>query len=246
MRNRYSYRFIALAIFAAAVIQAQDLTLDQIIKKNEDAIGGAEAIGKVQTLKFAIRLLGPDRQSKGVMTISIKRPNLVRTDALIQGTSVVSAFDGTTAWMINPLIGATEPKKIDEALASDRDTNLEASIGSLASYQASGLPIVLLGKEDVGGVPAYKFRVTLKDGAIAFYFISTETFLPIKTVSKVSETGPDLEIEGYPTDYRKIGGIMFAHSIEQKAGSRSLGLMIYDKIEVNAPLDDSIFRMPIK
>jgi outer membrane lipoprotein-sorting protein len=246
MRNRYSYRFIVLAILAAATIQAQDLTLDQIIKKNEDALGGAEAIGKVQTLKFAIRLLGADRQSKGVMTISIKRPNLIRTEVLYQGTSVVSAFDGTTAWMINPLIGVTEPKKIDEALASDRDTDLEASIGSLARYQASGLSIVLLGKEDVNGLPAYKLRITLKDGAIAIYYVHTETFLPIKTVSKVSETGLDVEIEGYPTDYRKIDGITFAHSIEQKAGSRSLGLMIYDKIEVNQPLDDNIFKMPIK
>ena len=104
----------------------------------------------------------------------------------------------------------------------------------------------LLGKEDVGGVPAYKLRVTLKNGAIALYFLNPETFLPIKTVSKVSETGLNLDIDGYPTDYRKIDGIMFAHSIEQKTGSRSLGLMIYDKIEVNPPLDDNIFKMPIK
>ena len=44
-----------LAIASGA---SQDLTLDQILKANEDALGGAEAIAGVQTLKMTARISG--------------------------------------------------------------------------------------------------------------------------------------------------------------------------------------------
>lgn len=39
---------------------------------------------------------------------------------------------------------------------------------------------------------------------------------------------------------------MFAHSIAQQAGGRSLGQMSIEKIEIDTPMDDSIFKMPVK
>lgn len=237
---------LVCAGFIAAAAWAQDLTMDQILKKNEDAIGGSEAISKVQTLKMTIRMLGGDGQSRGVMTVYLKRPNFVRSEATIEGTTVTSAFDGTTAWMINPFTGSSEPQKMDAAPASGRDANLDTTIGSLSSFKAAGQSVELLGKEDAMGVPAYKLKVTSKSGLASTYFLSAETFLPIKTLSKVSEMGPEMDVEGYPSNYRKVGDIMFAHSVEQKAGDRSLGQMIYEKIEINTPMDDSIFKMPIK
>jgi len=48
---RRSLGVILFVTFIRVAGLAQELTLDQILKKNEDALGGAEVISKVQTLR---------------------------------------------------------------------------------------------------------------------------------------------------------------------------------------------------
>jgi outer membrane lipoprotein-sorting protein len=105
----------AFAFLVSSAVAAQDLTLDQILKKNEDAIGGADAISRVQTLRTTSRMVMSDGQTEMVATVSSKRPNFVRIETAVMGSNIVWAFDGTTAWMINPLAGGSEPQKMDEA-----------------------------------------------------------------------------------------------------------------------------------
>ncbi|MBZ5498993.1 MAG: hypothetical protein LAP85_21555 [Acidobacteriia bacterium] len=226
-RSLYALLFIVLIGIAAP---AQDLTLDQILKKNEDAIGGAEAISKVQTLRMTARITMGDAQMEMATTVSIKRPNKVRTETSAMGQSVVTAYDGTTGWMINPLAGSSAPQKLDEATVSKlTGTSLEGSIGALSGIKAAGNTVELLGKEDVKGSPAYKLRVTLKVGITSTYFVDATTFLPVKITSRMGIRGQDVESEGYPSDYKKIGDILFAHSLETIVSGQTVR-MTYDKI----------------
>ena len=242
---RRVFSAIAVVALMSVAALAQDLTLDQVLKKAEDAIGGAEAISKVQTLKMTAKMTVSGQEM--LMTVSTKRPSCVRTEMTIQGQSVVSAYDGTTGWMINPLTGSSEPQKMDDKTTASLSTSdMNNSLGSLSGLKAAGHTVELLGKEDVDGSPAYKVKVTLKSGPIMTYFLDTGTFLPIKIVSKISQMGQDVEVEGFPSNYKKVGGIMFAHSIAQKVGGRSLGQMDIEKIEIDTPMDDSIFKMPVK
>jgi outer membrane lipoprotein-sorting protein len=234
--------FVALTSFVAP---AQDLTLDEILKKNEDVLGGAEVINKVQTLKMTIRMVVGGGQMEFPMTLISKRPNLVRSESTIQGKSIISAYDGTTAWMINPLTGSSDPQKLDEKMAANLgSSDMDSSIGSLAALKAAGHTVELLGKEDVEGSPAYKIKLTRKSGLITTYFLDAGTFLPIKAITKVSQMGQEMEVEGFPSNYRKVGGIMFAHSMDGKVGGQSMMQMNFEKIEINVPIDDSIFKMP--
>jgi outer membrane lipoprotein-sorting protein len=228
---------------------AQDLTLDQILKKNEDAIGGAEAISKVQTLRMAARITMGDGQLIMTTTTSIKRPNLIRFDTSTMGQSVVSAYDGTTGWMIDPLAGSSAPRKLDEATVSKfTGTSLEGSIGALigllSGIKAAGNTVELLGKEDVKGSPAYKLRVTFKVGTTSTYFVDATSFLLVKIISRMAIMGQDVESEGYPSHYKKVGDILFAHSVESISSGGSTGSTTYDKIEINVPMEDRIFKVP--
>jgi hypothetical protein len=233
--------FAGLAIAAAA----QDLTLDQILKKNEDALGGAEAISKVQTLKMSAKMVMGGGKMEVLMTISTKRPHSVRVESVVQGKTIVAAYDGTTAWTVNPLAGSSEPQKMDEKLAASLATSdIDDSLGSLARLKAAGHTVELLGKEDVEGSQTYRIKITRKNGMIASYFLDAGTFLPIKSISKVSQMGQDIEVEAYPGNYKKVGGILFPHSVDQKIGGRTFGQMIIEKIGIDEPMDDSIFKMP--
>ncbi len=245
MITRRVLTFFAFVCLAFAAAPAQDLTLDEVLKKNEDAIGGAEAIAKIQTLKMTLKMVVGGGQMEFPMTIRAKRPNLVRSDSEIQGKSIVSAYDGTTAWMVNPLTGSSEPQKMDEKMAANlASSDLDSTVGSLAALKAAGHTVEMLGKEDLEGSPAYKIKVTRKGGLITTYLLDAGTFLPIKVITKVSQMGQEMEVEGYPSSYKKVGGVMFAFAMDGKVGGRSMIQMNFDKIEINEPMDDSIFKMP--
>ncbi len=241
-------RVFCVVVFAAlgmATALAQDLTLDDILKKNQDAIGGADAIGKVQTMKTSMKMVMMGGQMEAPMTMQFKRPNMVRTEVQVQGQTIVSAYDGTVAWMINPLAGSSEPQKMDEkSAASLSSSDLDSAFSSLAGLKAAGNTVELLGKEEVEGTQAYKIKVTRKNGQIGTFYLDAKTFLPFKVVAKVTQMGQEMEVETYPSNYKKIEGLMYPHAMEGKVGGQTMMQMIVDKIEINTPLDDSIFKMP--
>ena len=47
------------------------------------------------------------------------------------------------------------------------------------------------------------------------------------------------------SDYRDVGGMMVPHHIDMTGmqGPGSTGVVIIESLEVNAPIDDSMFRM---
>jgi outer membrane lipoprotein-sorting protein len=245
MYTRRIFSVIAFVCLTFAAAPAQELTLDEILKKNEDALGGAEAVNKIQSLKMTLKMVVGGGQMELPMTIWTKRPNFVRSETAIQGKSIVTAYDGTTAWMINPLTGSSDPQKMDEKMATNlASSDMDSSIGSLAAFKAGGHTVELLAKEDVEGSPAYKIKVTRKGGLIITYLVDAGTFLPIKFIAKVSQMGQEMEIESYPSNYKKVGGVMFAFALDGKVGGRSMMQMSYEKIEINEPMDDSLFKMP--
>jgi outer membrane lipoprotein-sorting protein len=236
--------FVCAGLFIAGTA-AQDLTLDRILKANEDAVGGAEAIARVQTLKMTARIIGAGGRAESLLITWAKRPNFVRSESEIQGKRVIAGFDGKTAWIIRSAAESSVAEIMDAQTASGlADANIDTAIGSFASLKAAGAAVDLLGQEDFGGSPVYRLQVTRKSGMVSVYLIDAATYLPVKTITKGFRQGLETEVEAFLGDYEKAGNIMFAHSIEQRIGGRVIGRVTYDKIEINVPLDDSIFKMP--
>jgi outer membrane lipoprotein-sorting protein len=230
---------------AIAAGVSQDLALDRILKANEDALGGAEAISRVHTLRMTARVTGASGSASSVLVTWIKRPNLVRTESAIRGERVISGFDGTTAWTYDPL-AASPASKIPDAqdALSLADANMDTAIGSLAGLKAAGADVALLGKEEFAGSPVYRLEITRKSGLAAIYLIDAATYLPVKTITKGYWRGLKTEVEAFAGDYGRVGDILFAHSIEQRIGGRVIGRVTYEKIEINVPMDDGIFKQP--
>ena len=237
-RIRTGLCFISFVLFTGLAAVAQDLTIDQILKNNETALGGQEALGKIQTIRITTRttVAGAEMEIKGVTTL--KRPNLMRTEIAVQGMNVVAGFDGTNAWMINPQTGP-EPQKIDQALVGN---GMESNFQWLSGIKATGGVVELVGKEDVKGSPAYKINVVPKTGTSSTYYLDARTFLPVKVVGKLSSMGMDMQVESIPSDYKKVEGIILPHTTEAQVMGQSMQSKM--EYEINMPLDDSIFRMP--
>ena len=53
-----------------------------------------------------------------------KRPNLNRQKIMLQDKRLVQAFDGTTGWLLNPMMGATHPRKSQGNIRTDEEQRL--------------------------------------------------------------------------------------------------------------------------
>ena len=97
--------FIAISwlfgIVAPGYAQPGSLTLDQIIEKHTEALGGADKLRAIQTVVITGGASLRDGQIGMPVTIRIKRPSFLRMDMHLQERTFVESFDGSTGWMIN-------------------------------------------------------------------------------------------------------------------------------------------------
>jgi outer membrane lipoprotein-sorting protein len=175
-----------------------------------------------------------------------KRPEMMRLDFTIQGMTGTQAYDGTTGWFVMPFLGKKDP----EVMSADqlKDTKEEADFdGPRWNYKEKGNKVELLGKADIEGTPAYKLKITTKAGTESTVYIDADSFLEVKSESKRTVQGQEVESETILGNYQEFGGLMFPTSMEMKPKGAPAGQTItIEKVEVNPTIADDTFKMPAK
>jgi len=226
-------------VLAAAALPAQ--TADEIVAKYVAKIGGMPKLEAIQTLKKTGKYTGGGGFEARVVEEN-KRPNMIRQEFVLQGMVGVTAYDGKEGWKIEPWQGKkdVEPLGEEEMKAILEDADFD---GPLIHSKEKGNAVELAGTEPVEGTDAYKLKVTLKNGDVQYFFVDTEDFVPIKVEKKRMIRGAERESETSLGDYKEVAGVYFPHSFEfGQKGSPNRQKVVYDKIEANVPLDDSLFH----
>ena len=243
-------RFVFLAISAALIAQVgftQDQkapTLDELVAKNIEAKGGADALRALQSLRLTGKMLVQQGQIELAYNQTKKRPGEVRTEATIQGMTAVDAYDGKEGWRISPFGGRKDPEKMsaDDAKPLTEDAEMD---GPLVDWKAKQSTVDYLGTEDVDGTLAYKLKVVRKNGDVSFVYLDPDHFLEIRILTQRTRHGAQEEVETDLGDYEKIGGVFVPFSIETgRKGDPDKQKVIIDKGEANVPVDDAMFHFP--
>jgi hypothetical protein len=234
---------LAAVLLSVGTATAQTLTLDQVLAKHYEAIGGVDNWKKVQSFRATGRMaLMPGTEAPFVMTA--KRPLKVRVEFTFQGMTGIQAYDGTTAWMVMPFMGKTEPEPMPPEMSKDIIEQGDID-GPLVGYQAEGHRLELVGLADMEGTKAYQIKVTLKSGDVQQYYLDAEHFVPIKIEGTRTMQGAAVDYEQILSDYKTVGGLMMAHSIEARPkGAPSGQIITIDTVELDVAVDDAIFAMP--
>src|SRR5689334_1943430 len=207
-------------------------TADELVQRNLRAHGGIDKIKSVKSLRMTGRI------QQGSFTAQIGKeavaPDQLRSTFTLQGMTGIEAYDGKTGWKISPFEGRKDP----ELLGEDdlRQLVEEADFyGPLLDYQAKGNKVEYLGHDSVDGDDAYKLKVTLKNGDLAYYFLDPETFLEIRVENVRFIRGAVREDFRETGSYKLSGGVYYPFSMEigskQRPGSTTS--ITVDKIEVN-------------
>jgi hypothetical protein len=234
---------LALAVPALLAAHASAQTADEIVDKFVKTVGGMDRIQAVKSLRRTGRVNAGGGFEYAIVEEN-KRPNLVRQEALIQGMTGVTAYDGRAGWKIEPWNGKkdAEPLGEEEMKGILEDSDID---GPLVNYKAKGNKVEYVGMDEVEGTDAYKLKVTLANGDVRYYYMDTDYYVPIKIDVKRMVRGAEREYETILGDYKEVGGWYIPFSVESgPKGSQFKAKVTYDKIEPNVSLDDARFHAP--
>ncbi len=232
-RNSIIGLFMTALMFTGTV-QAQ--TVDEVVNKYIDAIGGKDNWKKVNTMKMeaSLSIQGMD------IPINIYQINnkAFRQDFTAMNMTGYTILNNDSGWSFNPLQGQTKPEPLPaDQLAAQKD-QLDIQ-GEMIDFKEKGHKIELLGKEDIDGTEALKLKLTRKSGSEAVYFIDPKTYYVIRVVSKMKINGQDIEQISNLSNYTKLPeGILVPFTMESSGAPAPVTIK---KVEVNPVLDQSLF-----
>ena len=235
-------RILLMAVLTAfATISVKAQTVDEVIKKNISALGGNERLKALKTMKMdlSITVQGMELPATSAQIHDVGR----RTDFTVQnmtGTEVITKKQG---WKFMPFMGhqKPEPSSAEEVKESAFTIDLQ---GYVVDYAKKGYKIELVGNDTVAGKIAHCLRITSKEGVSVDYFVDAESGNTVKLINKRTINGSLLEITSLLTDYKTQNGYSFPYTINQDVPGAGPMVIKITKVEINPPVDASIFKMP--
>lgn len=242
---RRSLAALALVAMLAPAVHAE--TVDEIVAKNIQARGGMEKLKACKTMKATGKLVMGGGAMEIPFTRVTKRPNEMRMDFTFQGITGTQAFDGKTAWQIMPFqTGKKDPEQSNAEQTKLMEEQADFD-GPLVDWKAKGHTLELMGTESVDGADAFKLKLTRKSGNVDYMYIDKETGLEVKSESKRTINGTEIESESKMSDYKEVDGmtVPFTMSSGMKGGpEQAQQKIVLEKIEFNVATGDSDFVMP--
>jgi hypothetical protein len=228
--------FFLLSASLLFISAAQAQTVDDIVNKHTDAIGGKDKIGQVKTvyIENSVEAMGNTSASVEYLV----QGKGYKSESDFNGMKLISCLTDKGGWMINPFAGGTDAQAMpDEAYKASKDQIYFG--GSLVDYGSKGNKVELAGEEGNN----IKLKVA-KDGAETTYFIDKTTYYITKVVTKAEMMGQSVEIETNLSDYKKTDfGIVVPYTRKVNYGGFEVTSKV-SKIEVNKEIDPKIFEMP--
>ncbi|WP_123845526.1 LolA family protein [Chitinophaga lutea] len=226
-------------ILAGAAFCAQAQTVDEVVNKYVEALGGADKIKavKAQQAEGTMTMQGLDIPLK-VITIHKKG---IRVEFDVMGTSNITVMTPTAGWMLMPINQQTTPVDADAATVKEAAVDLDLT-GELYDYKTKGNKAELVGKETLEGQELYKIKLTRTDGSATDYFLDAGTYHIAKKITIKKMEGQEVEVTELLSNYKKTPeGFVYAETVEQLP----IGMkMNFSKVQINPPVDEKIFEKP--
>lgn len=222
-----------IAIMSFLCLSSTAQTADEIVNKYVAAMGGAEKLASLKTVKMEGSM-----STQGIdvpLTITKKHMTGMRLDMEIMGTSNFQLANAKAGWVFMPVMQQTEPKAMEPEQLKSIQNQFDVQ-GSLFNYKEKGYTVEYVGTEKLDGKDAYKLKM-LRKGDYVFYFIDAVSNFVVKTSAKANVQGQEMDMETSFSDYKKNEeGFWFAYTNVTMQGT-----IVFDKISANVPVDEKIF-----
>ena len=225
---------LAIATITASSLHAQ--TVDEVINKHIEAIGGKEKLGQVKSVYFesSMEVMGNSAPQKEYLV----EGKGYKSEVDFNGMNIVNCLTDKGGWLINPMAGGADAQAMPDALYKAGRSQIFLN-GGLYDYASKGYKAELAGKEGDA------FKVKLSDaGGDTYYYIDSKTYLLSKSIVKSEMMGQPVDVTTTYSDYKKTDfGVMVPYAKNIDMGMFQLAQKV-DKVQVNKEIDMKIFDMP--
>ncbi|MDH4258601.1 MAG: outer membrane lipoprotein-sorting protein [Candidatus Aminicenantes bacterium] len=239
MKKIFSLCVLGVFLFGliASLTYAQKAT--DIMEKMIEAQGGRKLLGSIKDTTMVGTMEIAMAGMSGTLAMYLKEPNKMRMDMEVMGMVITMAFDGESAWWINPQTGATEEMPADQA---EQITRQAWGNDILLNPDKHGVTYELKEKETLEGKEYHVLEQSFPDGWKMTWYIDAQTYLPYKTVSKQIQMGVEVEAESFLSDWKKVEGVMTAHTLKTYQSGEEAMTMSFTEVKYNTGIEDSLFK----
>ena len=211
-------------------------TVDELLAKYVEAVGGAAAIKatKTRVIKGTLDVVGKTRG--GSFEAYEQAPNKRVTITNIQPTGLFKeGFNGRNGWVRSS--GGLRTLKGAELAKLQREANFYSFLTIKDDYAK----ITLAGKSKIGYREVYVLDLQPAIGAVERWYLDAQTYLParVNTVATVLSTSAPVEV--YLDDWREVDGVKYPFSLTQSFPGLTLVLNIKE-IKHNVEIDPHLFE----
>jgi len=154
----------------------------------------------------------------------------------MNGQEMIQVYDGVKGYTVNPMTGSSAPVEMTaEEVKQTIRTNMFQNY--MAAYLKNG-QLALDGDGNVNNKPAYKLKATVEGGTIIDLFIDKTSYLMLK----ISTSTSGMSFDAFPSDYTETNGFILPMKTTTTAQGMEF-VMKFTKVEVDTPMDDSIFKI---
>jgi outer membrane lipoprotein-sorting protein len=241
MKKSLSLFICAFFLLALVSVPGYSQSAQDILAKYIEAQGGAKALAAIKDTTVSGTMDLVQFGMTGSLTMYQKEPNKMRMDIEVMGMLITQAFDGEVAWMVNPQTGATEQMPENMTVEFKRQA---MGNEALLNPEKWGIKYDFTGKEKIDAKEYLVLTQTTQDGHVTTMYIDPATYLPYKTKGKtIGQSGEEVMAESVLSDYKKVNGVIIAHSMTTSQNSQEFMRMTITKVAFNTGLEDSLFQM---
>ncbi len=241
MKKIFSAWFLSLFLLSLITSPGLSQEASDILKKMVEAQGGKKVLEKIKDMTLSGTLELTQMGMTGSMTWYKKEPNKVRMDMELMGIIITQAYDGETAWWVNPQTGSRE--EVPELQAEDMK-RMALGIDAFLYPEKYGISFAYKGKEKIEEKEYLVLEQTFSDGHKATIYIDPKTYLAYKTKSTtVNQMGVEVEQETFESDFKKVNGMTIPYSIIIFQDGEEFMKLTFTEVTYNSGLEDSLFKM---
>ncbi len=233
-----------LAVSLLLALPAAAQSADDILAKYFAARGGLDKIKAVQSERVTGTIsFGPG--AEGPFVVERARTLKMHMEFNLNGQVLIRTYDGkSTGWTYNPFVPNPSVQPMTEAEL--RNIFEEADFdGPFVDYKSKGNQVELTGKENIEEKPAYKLKLTNRNGDVSYFFFDASTHLLLEWQGRRKMGDQEVPWVSHFREFREVNGVKYPFLIEaEEPGTENTQKIIADKIEVNVSIDEARFGKP--
>lgn len=229
----------SLAGPAPVLAGEEEATVDQVMAKHIEALGGAAALQKLHNSVSKGTVEVPAQGLTMNVTVYEAEPNLTylvfESEAM---GKIEEGTDGKVAWSKHPMVGprVMEGEELARAL---QDAVFQRDL----KWREIHKKVELVGSEEVDGKPCYKIVATPEVGSPQTWYIDKESYVKVRTESTIKGPMGEFPVASVPSDYKKVDGVLIAHKLVQEMAMQKIVFTI-TSVEHNVEMPKDRFDPP--